>query len=163
MTTKQARQDLHSQVTTWLTNPPAEYDAIVITAGSIVHYRTAPPTDASEPYWVMVTSAGTRAEEPRSGTIGGGNEATALMAIVILARIAEGDSIAAIEASKEAAEDFLDDCEEYLVLQMADAVDSDYWYSLEVLEVPLRDIPALTEGLSNQYHSSQIIVQLELK
>lgn len=162
MTTKEARQDLHSKVVSWLTSPPAGYDAISITATSIKGYRTAPRPDVAEPYWVMVTSAGTRSEEPQSGAISGGNEAMARMVIIILARIAEGDDTGTIEASKEAAEDFLDDCEEYLVTQLADDVESDYWHSLAVLEYPLRDIPALTDGLSNQYRSSQILIEMEL-
>ncbi len=162
MTTKEARQDLHTKVTAWLTSPPAEYDAINITAASIKRYRTAPPTDLSEPYWVMITTAGTQSEEDGAGTIGGGNEVNTRMVIILLARVAEGEDTAIIEASKEAAEDFLDDAEEYLVRQLTDDVEGDYWHSLTVPEYPLRDIPSLTEGLSNQYRSSQILIDMEL-
>lgn len=161
-TTRECRQALYDLVVDWFvtTGPPAEYDAPII-AGNIRRYRTAPAPSSASPNWILITTAGTRPEEPEDrGSIAGGNETEARFVIVLLSRLSEGSDA---EASKEAAENWLDDAEEWLVRQLADSYETDEWHSLEIVGWPMRDLPGLTDGLSNDYRSSQIVIQMEKK
>lgn len=161
MTLKTARQTLHNQVGNWLANSDAAYTTPTI-SGNLKRYRTAPAASSASPNWVIVTSAGVRPEEPTDGgSLAGGNEIKARLVIILLSRISQ--DIDATEATKEAAENWLDDAEEVIVRGLADSVNTAAWHSLEMIGWPRRDIPGLTDGLDGNYRNSQIVVEMELK
>lgn len=118
MTTKTARQELKTLFTTWLGSPPAEFDALDLSNIYINRYTTAPDPNSDRAFHITIgTEAPKVDEEGVSESQFGGN-----LYVVLFARINADD-----EATKEAAEDWLDDCEQFLLQQMAASRNTSQW------------------------------------
>lgn len=126
MTTKTARQALAVLITSWLTSPSAEYDlddALI----DVTNYTTVPDPNGAKPFHVVVgseraTSSSEGVAESDSGTF---------LYLALFARINTDD-----EVTKEVAENWLDDCEEYLTKQMEASRNTNDWTRLQPRSIP---------------------------
>lgn len=125
MTVKTTRQALAASIVTWLTNPPGQY-ALDMSLIDVYRYTTAPDPDSTKPYQIVV---GTERSQPISQGVGDSDLRGNLYA-ALFARMNVND-----EATKETAENWLDDCEAYLVQQMETSRNQAEWLSLTVLAV----------------------------
>lgn len=122
MTVKTARRALAVSFVTWLTNPPGQY-ALDVALIDVYRYTTAPDPDNAKPYQIVV---GTERSQPRSNGVDESDLNGNLYA-ALFARINVGD-----EATKETAEDWLDDCEAYLLEQMEASRNQAEWLNLTI-------------------------------
>ena len=124
MTTKTARQELAILITSWLADPPAAFTSLDDSLIEVHRYTTAPDPNNARPYEIVIgTEQVTTASQGVDESDKGCN-----LYIAIFARIDTSS-----EATKEAAENFLDDCEEFLTTQMEASRNTVTWSRLRKL------------------------------
>ena len=149
MTIKTARQQIATTVASWLASPPAEYpldDSLI----EIHRYTTAPDPNNNLPFQIVMGT------ERTAVTSEGVDESEIIgnLYLALFARIDMGE-----EATKEAAEDWLDDCEAYLVEQLEASRNQPTYRRIKILGVR-RDPDRQWFGL---YRVSYIRLGVELR
>ena len=145
-TSKQIRQQLHTEVVSWFASPEPQFN-VPIEASNIKRYSTAPDDESSTPNWIVITTA-----RERLGTaVFGGRVENPIIAIWLLSRIGSD------EASKEASLDWIDDATEMLTVQLAESLDHTHWISINILNI-LRDNDPAYHG---RYRTSVIVAEIE--
>lgn len=137
MTTKQTRQALYDNIVLWM----QEADAPA--AANIRKYNTAPDDTADDPNWIILASMG-------PGFTEDGMSGYALdphIAVTFMSRIQEGD-----DASDEAAENWLDDVEDFILKKILDTESDDWGKATMLVDMPRRDKLPAWHGL---YRTSQ--------
>ena len=131
ITTKKARQAVHALIQEWFlpANVPPEFDC-PIAQENIVGYFTQPLETADSPNWIILYST----HSLTSGVSLGGDIQNAQLGILLACSLSKG---ANAEASREAAENWLDDAEEYILQRLAQSKTAD-WRELRAV-TPKRD------------------------
>lgn len=122
MTTKAARRALAILIASWLVDPPASFvldDDLIEVYG----YTTAPDPNNTKPFQIVVgTERATVKSEGLAESLAGAN-----LYVALFARVNVDD-----EATKEAAEDWLDDCEQYLASQIEHSRNTAHWTRIKI-------------------------------
>jgi hypothetical protein len=136
---KECRQHLHTLVA-------AALDGNGILAADIHRYRTA--NFSNNPTHCVISTDGFMADFETANDVGPGY----IFFVQLLARYND-------EASKEAAEDALDDLDYLLIPALSDAQGTDYWDTLDFIGQTRRG--SVRYG-SHNYRVSQIKIKLEI-
>ena len=155
-TTKETRRILHAWIAALFATPPAEFD-VPIESSSIKRYLTMPPELSNDPNWMSVATVHSLTD----AMVVGGDEDLAVFHIMLVSRIDQTDIEADAEASRELAEDWIDDAEQMIVEAVSKAHksnDSDDWQDIYISSLPVRD----RDGrYFKQYRTSQFTVTIE--
>jgi len=120
-TIKEARRALAQAIIDWLTERDEKYPTISIQTAEVKRYTTAPDSNNSQPFQIVVGTE--RAAASSEGVDESDFEARLFVAL--FARIDVNN-----EATKEAAEDWLDDCEGFLLEHIEASRNTSAWTSL---------------------------------
>ena len=148
-TTNDCQLALATLVTNWFANAAAKY-TVPIDAANIKGYSTTPTESSSSPNWCIIRVMGTRPDsEVFSNT-----DLPGRLTITLFSSMAE------TEASREAAERWINDAEELLVEQLAEVGPTINWYEIAILDQPKRDAHRMFYG---KYRTSDIVIEIDKK
>ena len=126
-TTNEVQEEIGSYLPTWFTNA-----GIAMEPAQIKDYLTTPDYESSHPNWCIL---GVTATTTRTAVLGDSEE-PAQFVLILFARLGKGDQA---EASREAAERWLNDAEEMVVRNLENLPSNLLWYGVDVRQ-PRRDV-----------------------
>ncbi len=132
--TNEVQLDIGSRLPTWFSDAGIAMDPAHIKA-----YLTTPNVDSEHPHWCIL---GVTATTSRTAVLGDTAEPARLM-VILFARLAKGDQA---EASREAAERWLNDAEEMVVRNLENLESNLLWHEVIVAQ-PRRDAIREWHGL----------------
>jgi len=152
ITTNQCQVFLAQQIVTWFTNADAAF-TVPIAAGNIKDYNTTPDEQSTSPNWCIVATVNTISD----AFVAGGDRFPTRLVILLFSKLSKG---ADAEASREAAERWMNDAEEMLMMNLANIGVTDYWYEITTPAPPRRDGDRM---FWRNYRTSQIVVDIDKK
>ena len=147
---KDTRQTLHALIVDWFANADAEFN-VPIAPANIIQYMTTPGDSSASPNWCILASLGSGGQP----LVGDDSEEPGRFAILLFSRLDKGSGA---EASREAAEDWLDDAEEMLVRNLLASVNTDAWLAIDLIGRPIRDLDQKYWGA---FRTSQIRIEID--
>lgn len=148
-TTNDCQEALHALIVTWFANAAARY-TVPIAAGNIKDYSTTPDDSSASPNWCIIRVLATRPDSE----VFDQTDLPARLVITLFSRLAED------EASREAAERWINDAEELMVEQLHDVGPTVNWYEVAIVGNPRRDIYQHFHG---KYRTSDIVIEIDKK
>ncbi|MCA9928429.1 MAG: hypothetical protein KC419_08130 [Anaerolineales bacterium] len=153
ITTNQCQVYLTQLIADWFANADPAFD-VPIAAENIKAYNTTPNEQSVSPNWCIVAGVNTISE----AFVSAGDRFPARLVILLYARL--NKAAAHAEASREAAERWINDAEEMLMQNLAEVDQTDYWYEVTVPIPPRRDPDRL---YWRNYRTTQIVVDIDKK
>jgi hypothetical protein len=150
-TTNQCQVHLGQLLTVWFANADAAFN-VPIDSDNIRLYNTTPTETSVSPNWCILAVANTVSQP----FVASGREYDTRIVILLYSRLSKGDDA---EASREAAERWINDAEEMLIENLAELGDTDFWHDIEV-HPPRRDADRM---FWRNFRTSQIVVDLDKK
>ncbi len=150
-TTNQCQIEMSTKIGDWLTNSPVAFDTPFDLA-NLRAYNSTPDEQANSPNWCIVAVVHT----VNDAFVSGGDRFPARLAILLMSRLATDR--ADREASREAAERWINDAEEVVMIGLADDAVSSLWSDIEVVKPPMRDPD---RKFHQNYRTSMIVVDVD--
>jgi hypothetical protein len=133
----------------WFANAAAKY-TVPIDAANIKSYSTTPSESSASPNWCIFRVLHTRPDSE----VFDHTDLPGRVAITLFSGLAES------EASREAAERWLNDAEEMLVEQLAEIGPTANWFEIAIIGQPRRDAHRMFHG---KYRTSDIVIEIDKK
>lgn len=133
----------------WFAAPDAGF-TVPIAQDNIKDYSTTPSESSESPNWIILRVLATRPDSE----VFDHTDLPARLAISLLSRMAE------TEASRRAAEQWLNDAEEMTVKKLAEIGPNDYWYEIAIIGNPRRDAHKMYHG---SHRTSDIVIEIDKK
>lgn len=150
-TTRECRTELTAIITSLFGVPDTtRYPSLTAGTVSIKGYMTTPDQSDANPNTCIIGTIATTSEQFTLA----GNEEPSRFVIFLFARLDKDDSTA--EASRSAAEDWLDDAEEMILTELP-IYDNDLWVTLDLLGPPRRDTDKM---FWSTHRTSQIAIEI---
>lgn len=131
----------------WFASPPTGF-TVPIAQDNIKDYSTTPADSSSSPNWIIIRAVATRPDE----SVFDHTDLPARLAITLFSRMDK------TEASRRAAEHWINDAEELLVKQLQEAEATDDWYEIAIIGSPRRDAHRFFHGA---YRTSDITIEVD--
>ena len=152
-TANECQIEMSNKIGDWLTNSPAEFDTPFDLA-NLRAYNTTPDERSDSPNWCIVAMAHTVSRR----FVSGGDEYPTRLAILLMSRLATSRDDR--EASRLAAERWINDAEEVVMMGLSEDAESSLWSELQVVDNPRRDHD---RKFHSNYRTSLIIVDVDKK
>ena len=148
-TTNDCQVALGALVVGWFANADARY-TVPIDAGNIKDYSTTPDDSSSSPNWCILRVLQTKPDSE----VFDHTDLPGRLVITLFSALGED------EASKEAAERWINDAEEMLVENLYNVGQTDDWYEIAIIGNPKRDAHRFFYG---KYRTSDIVIEIDKK
>ncbi len=131
----------------WFASPPAGF-TVPIAPDNIKDYSTTPSESSSSPNWIIVRAVATRPDSE----VFDHTDLPARLSITLLSGVDKS------EASRRAAEHWINDAEELLVKQLQEVEATDDWHEIAIIGSPRRDTHRLFHG---SHRTSDIVIEID--
>lgn len=148
-TTNDCQIALGVLVADWFANADVKY-TVPIATGNIKDYSTTPSDSSTSPNWCIIRVLATRPDSE----VFDHTDLPPRLVITLFSRLAED------EATREAAERWINDAEEMLVEQLYGIGPTENWAEIEIVGNPRRDTHRLFYG---KYRTSDIVLEIDKK
>ena len=148
-TTNECQIAVMALVKSWFASPDPGF-TVPIAQGNILDYSTTPGESSESPNWIIGRVVATQARSE----VFDHTDLPARMSITLFS------SLDGAEASREAAERWINDAEELLVKKLAEVEATDDWYEIAIIGNPRRDAHRIFHG---SHRTSDIVIEIDKK